>query len=227
MKTILVLFSITVISLLAACNSNPQTSATNTEDTAMVSTSTDSSSNMMQTSPLQDTAQMGSDLMKAMSDMMANMQSMQMTGDFDADFANMLIEHHQGAIDMAKVEVAGGKDEKMKAMAQELIAKQTDEQAKLKDIIKNYKPSGMKHGEGELQKGMAVMSSKMKTIKMSGDVDKDFATMMASHHEDGIAMSEKEVRYGMNAQLKQMAQKGITDQKKDISELNTWLLSHR
>jgi uncharacterized protein (DUF305 family) len=44
---------------------------------------------------------------------MAKMENMQMTGDFDLDFANMLIEHHQGAIDMSKIEVEKGADEKM------------------------------------------------------------------------------------------------------------------
>ncbi|MEJ7680312.1 MAG: DUF305 domain-containing protein [Segetibacter sp.] len=73
----------------------------------------------------------GDDLMSVMNASMAKMESMKMTGDFDLDFANMLIEHHQGAVDMSKVEVAKGTDEKIKSMAQNIITKQTEEIGKL------------------------------------------------------------------------------------------------
>jgi uncharacterized protein (DUF305 family) len=111
-------------------------------------------------------------------------------------------------------------------MAQNIISKQTKEQEMLRNLVKSYKQSGMKHGEGELQKSMSGMSSKMKSMQMSGNIDKDFATMMASHHEDGIAMSKMEVKNGIDSKLKQMAKKGITDQK-EISEFKLWLSSNK
>ncbi len=67
----------------------------------------------------------------------------------------------------------------------------------------------------------------MKSMQMSGNVDKDFATMMISHHEDGMAMQKMEVKNGMADKLKQMAQKGITEHQKEISEFKEWLSSHK
>jgi len=150
---------------------------------------------------------------------------MQMTGDFDIDFANMMIVHHQGALDMAQVELSQGKDGKMKAKAQEILTTQKNEQQMLRDFVISYKPSGMKHGEGELQKSMIDMSHKMKSMEMSGDIDKDFATMMTAHHDEGVSMSKMELKNGMAKKLKQMAQKGINDQQKDIKEFKSWLSS--
>src|SRR5262249_54434910 len=43
------------------------------------------------------------------------------SGDPDRDFARMMIPHHQGAIDMALVELRYGKDERLKRLAQEII----------------------------------------------------------------------------------------------------------
>lgn len=47
--------------------------------------------------------------------------------------------------------------------------------------------------------------------------------MMSSHHEDGIAMEKLEIQHGMANKLKQLAQKSIDHQQKDIKELKAWL----
>ena len=162
-------------------------------------------------------------LMSSMSAMVDKMATMKMTGDFDKDFAAMMIEHHQGAIDMSEQELKAGKDETMKSMANKIIAAQKEDISKLQDFLKNYKGSGMKHGEGELEKSMSNMKTKMSSIKMSGDVDKDFATMMSSHHQGAVVMAKMELANGMDSKLKQMAQKTIGDQTKEINEFANWL----
>ena len=71
-------------------------------------------------------------LMKADHKMMMEMDSAPMTGDADKDFVAMMIPHHQGAIDMAKVELQYGKDEKLRAMAQAIVEAQEKEIAEMK-----------------------------------------------------------------------------------------------
>lgn len=71
---------------------------------------------------------MGSEDMKqSMKSGMDSMQNMQMTGDMDKDFAMMMKIHHQGALDMAKMELAHGKSPAMKAMAKKIITAQKKE----------------------------------------------------------------------------------------------------
>ncbi len=50
-----------------------------------------------------------------------------MPGMPDHDFAAMMIPHHQGAIDMAKVELLYGKDPVLRRLAQEIIVTQGSE----------------------------------------------------------------------------------------------------
>lgn len=212
--------------LLLACNnsSNQTTTADSTGTSASPVTGAPATPPATTSA---DTAK-GSDPWKQpMDDMMSQMHSIQKTGDFDIDFANMMAAHHQGAIRMSEVESAQGKDEKMKSKAQEILTKQKEEQQKLQDFVKSYKPSGMKHGEGELDKMMTDAMGKMQNRHMSGDIDKDFATMMVDHHEHGIRMSKMEQQYGMSSQLKQMAKKFIDDQTKDIKEFRDWLKVHK
>jgi uncharacterized protein (DUF305 family) len=58
--------------------------------------------------------------------MMHNMMQ-PMTGDPDKDFVTMMMAHHQGAIDMAKVELEYGKDPTLRALAEAIIAAQAKE----------------------------------------------------------------------------------------------------
>jgi uncharacterized protein (DUF305 family) len=49
------------------------------------------------------------------------------TGDPDRDFAAMMIPHHQGAIDMAKVQLQFGRDPILRRLAQGIIVEQQQE----------------------------------------------------------------------------------------------------
>ncbi|HEY4163620.1 MAG TPA: DUF305 domain-containing protein [Dongiaceae bacterium] len=71
-------------------------------------------------------------LMDADHKMMMDMDSVPMTGDADKDFVAMMIPHHQGAIDMAKVELQYGKDPQMRAVAEAVVKAQEQEIADMK-----------------------------------------------------------------------------------------------
>ena len=62
---------------------------------------------------------------------MKQMQSMQMTGDVDKDFAMMMKHHHQSGIEMSQVQVREGKDPELKKQAQKIIDAQKKEIAEL------------------------------------------------------------------------------------------------
>ena len=92
-----------------------------------------------QAMPNHGTAKQSADGAMDMKSMMQNgagkMQSMQMTGNVDLDFAMMMRMHHQGAIDMAEMELQKGKDAEMKSMAKMIIESQKKEIAKFDKFI--------------------------------------------------------------------------------------------
>lgn len=49
------------------------------------------------------------------------------TGNADADFVKGMIPHHQGAVDMAKIQLQYGKDPEIKKFAEQIIKAQTSE----------------------------------------------------------------------------------------------------
>jgi uncharacterized protein (DUF305 family) len=65
--------------------------------------------------------------MNAVNARMHREMAIEYTGNVDADFVRNMISHHQGAIDMAKIEAAFGKDPKIRELAQNVIKAQEDE----------------------------------------------------------------------------------------------------
>ncbi|TPL64771.1 DUF305 domain-containing protein [Mesorhizobium sp. B2-4-1] len=71
----------------------------------------------------------------AMDKMHADMMASKYTGDADVEFVRGMIPHHQGAIDMAKVELANGKDPEIRKLAEAVIAAQEAEIKQMQDWL--------------------------------------------------------------------------------------------
>jgi hypothetical protein len=56
-------------------------------------------------------------------------------------------------------------------------------------------------------------------IRPSGDIDRDFVSMMTPHHQGAIEMAQAELRYGRNEQLKRIAQEIIVTQQQEIAAM--------
>lgn len=172
-----------------------------------------------------DKMQMDKGMMSSMSNSMAKVNEMKMTGDFDLDFANMMIIHHQAAIDMSQIETVKGENEKIIMMAKNIITAQNAEIEQLRSFVENYKVPPTKNDRnemhGELSKTMEGMMTKMNSMKMTGNTDRDFVMMMIPHHESAVKMAQAELLHGKQVKLKKMAEKMISNQSKEIDEFKS------
>lgn len=76
------------------------------------------------------------EMMAAMDDGMIHAP---LQGDPDHDFATMMIPHHQGAIDMAKVLLLYGKDPELRNLALQIIADQQNEIQRMQAWLKRHR----------------------------------------------------------------------------------------
>ena len=80
-----------------------------------------------------------------MQKMMADMHRPGYTGNVDVDFLAMMIPHHQGAVDMARLLLIHGRDPLTRKLAEEIIASQATEIAAMRarlDILRHAPDAG-------------------------------------------------------------------------------------
>ena len=171
----------------------------------------------------------GPDMMKAMHTSMTSMDDMKMTGNFDCDFASMMIIHHQGAIDMSVVQLQNGTDADIKVMAQNIIKSQKAEIDEMHVLLDDFKvnPVIEKNNKGEFSDDMKDMMKKMKGMTTTGNTDKDYVNMMIPHHEAAVKMAEDQIANGKNEALKIMAQKMIVEQNNELDLFKKWLANQK
>ncbi|HEU4621986.1 MAG TPA: DUF305 domain-containing protein [Burkholderiaceae bacterium] len=73
---------------------------------------------------------------------------------------------------------------------------------------------------------MGPCTDDMPGHRMTGDMDRDFATMMRMHHQRGVAMARMELERGKSPELQAMSRKIIDAQQKEIRQLDEWLSKH-
>lgn len=86
--------------------------------------------------------------------------------------------------------------------------------------------SSMMHSP-DMKQSMKAGMDDMQKMQMSGDTDKDFAMMMKMHHQQALDMAEMELAHGKSTELKAMAKKIISGQKKEITQFDQWLAKHK
>ncbi|MDZ4713712.1 MAG: DUF305 domain-containing protein [bacterium] len=159
---------------------------------------------------------------KNMSMMMNKMKEMKMSGNVDVDFVNMMIIHHQGAIDMATSVISSGKNDNIKSLARNIVKDQENEIAAMRKWLEKNKNNKSSAGDNSMKLMESMNSMSDEDMKMSGDPDKDFVMMMIPHHEGAIEMSEVEIKYGSDPEIKKMAQGIIDKQKAEIKIMEEW-----
>jgi uncharacterized protein (DUF305 family) len=167
-------------------------------------------------------------MMSLMHQMMNKMDTMPKTNDPEIDFSRMMKIHHQGAIDMANLELQEGKDDSLKRTAKKIMNEQQSEIQQFNSIlativVDNSDPTFTMEQMENMKKGGKAADVQL----ITGDVDNDFATLMIVHHQGAIDNASAYLHHGNHAQLKTMANNIITAQIKEINELADWLKANK
>jgi uncharacterized protein (DUF305 family) len=85
----------------------------------------------------------------------------------------------------------------------------------------------MDQAHQDLMAGMDEMNAAMMKGGMASDIDVAFVCSMIPHHQGAINMAKAELAHGDSEWAKQMAQKVIDAQEKEIADMLNWLAEQK
>ncbi|MFD4314937.1 DUF305 domain-containing protein [Streptomyces sp. NPDC058548] len=145
--------------------------------------------------------------------------------DADVMFAQMMIPHHEQALEMAKLGEGRAEDPEVKKLVTAIEQAQDPEIQKMKAWLKGWgKPESAGHGTGGGGgHGMAGMMSEqdMKDLAaVKGKAfDRRFAELMIAHHNGAVDMAKDEQKNGENPTAKALADDVVRTQSDEVAAL--------
>ena len=165
------------------------------------------------------------EMVAVMDEMMDEMHGNEITGNNDAEFSKMMIEHHKGAVEMSELLLEKGQNEELKTFARKVIAAQDKEIDLMKKFENQTEVSpDSKIFQQELNQSMGAMMNQ--NIKIHNDIDKDYAEQMIPHHQSAVDMAEVYLKYGKQEDLLKLCDDIVNTQTSEIQQLKTWLAAN-
>lgn len=170
--------------------------------------------------------------LKMMDTMMMAMDAVPLDASPEGNFLRQMIPHHEGAIEMAKYEIANGKDPQMLQLAKSILAEQQGEIVEMQALLRLYPLTANKQPSAEYKTAMsATMDTMMATtptdsLLASKSIDCTFALVMLPHHQAAVDMAAALLRFNPQGQVANYALRIISDQQIEIEQMETYISKH-
>lgn len=162
------------------------------------------------------------------------MPGTQQAGEFDRQFIDMMVPHHQSATEMAKLAITRSTRPEIKTLGAEIIKAQEGEIAQMKAWRKEWfgsdqTPSmdrmpmlpgmaGMEQGGGATMD----MTKDTEMLRMAEPFDRQFIDMMREHHKTAIDAGRLAQTKGQRKEIRELGTKIIADQQREIDRMTEW-----
>lgn len=170
--------------------------------------------------------------LKMMDTMMTAMDATLLDASPEGNFLRQMIPHHEGAIEMAKYELANGKDPQMLQLAKSILTEQQGEVAEMQAMLRFYPFKSNEQPSSEYNTAMsatmhAMMAATPTDSLLSGkSVDCAFAMVMLPHHQAAVDMASALLRFSPQGQVATYALRIISDQQVEIEQMAAYISKH-
>lgn len=160
----------------------------------------------------------------------------QPAAEFDRQFIDMMVPHHQSAIEMAKIAQTRATRQELKTLAAQIISAQEAEIAQLKQWRRDWYGSDQTPGmermpllPGMQMEGMDMgagatmdMTKDVEMLREATEFDREFIDMMRKHHQTAIAAGRLAETRAQRAEVRELGKKIVSDQQREIDQLTEW-----
>jgi uncharacterized protein (DUF305 family) len=157
--------------------------------------------------------------------------------EFDQQFIDMMVPHHQGAIEMARIAQTRAEHAEILSMADDIIRSQQSEIDQMKawrlawygsDQTPPMDQMPMLHdtpGMGAMAMTMN-MAQDVETLRNAAEpFDRAFIDAMIPHHQSAIDAAQLAPQQAVHQEIKTLAAAILTAQQREIEQMRSWRLS--
>ena len=141
----------------------------------------------------------------------------------DIMFLQMMIPHHQQAVDISNLALKSSTDSELLALARTIIDAQTSEIAQMKSWLAD---AGASEDPGHAMDGMGGMLDDSELSALAAAKGKQFDVLwlkgMIGHHDGAIHMTQM-IKDASNTDIKSFGENVVKDQSAQIDQMNAML----
>ncbi|MBX9243600.1 DUF305 domain-containing protein [Actinotalea ferrariae] len=149
----------------------------------------------------------------------------------DVEFAQMMIVHHQGALEMAELAVERASADEVRTLAERIAAAQGPEIELMsswlvtwdEELAADAEHGGMDHGGMDMD-GMDQGEAMAALSELEGvEFDRKFLELMVAHHRGATEMAQTQLAEGADPDALALARSIRDDQNAEITEMENLL----
>ncbi len=158
--------------------------------------------------------------------------------DMDQAFIDMMVPHHQAAVEMAKIAQQRATHEELRTLADAIVSDQETEIEQLREwrrawfgssdtlgmdampVLPGMDMPGM---EGHAMDGQMDMTADIEALRTADPFDRALIKAMVPHHETAVAAAKVIGTSTERSELKRVAEDMIESQQGEIDQMQGWL----
>jgi uncharacterized protein (DUF305 family) len=153
-------------------------------------------------------------------------------GAADIRFVQMMIPHHEQALEMAALAPGQAANAKVKALADRIDAAQTAEISSMQSWLRQNARRAQGghhggHGSGKAPMQMPGMATPQQMAQLKAatgtNFDRLFLNLMITHHQGALTMAKEELDKGTDVIIREMAQEVAITQTAEINRMRDML----
>lgn len=154
-----------------------------------------------------------------------------MAGKQQRHFIEMMIPHHQEAVEMA-LALAKTQRPEIRKLAESIKTEQIREIEQMRSWYKQWYGTEvpatamtgmeMRHERGQGMQGMMMMQMDIESLRTASDFDREFIRQMIPHHHSGVMMARMVANRAERPEIRNLAQTIIQSQSAEINQMQQW-----